>query len=252
MTDPSNSSFIPKRGPATQKRRVVSRQVYIFTIGSYILLFATLLASGGVFLFDRYVDKQFEESVAELNSAIAAFSETDMQRVLDFDSRLSQAAGRLDASVSMVSVFEALEDATIDTVQVDGLTIVRDNDSKYVLEAAINTDSFDSTIFQRGVYKRNSSISSVEVSDVKKSPPSDNVSEEDQVAAARETALPLVTFSAVLEIPVSEVPYTVNVSDTVNTINDSYTIESDSTVDPDTETEEAGVEGDISGNQTDI
>ena len=216
MADLSSNSFIPKRGPVKHSRGTASRKVYVFTLISYVLMFATLLATGSVYLYAKYVDKQLESEVSALNTEINSFSEADMQKVLDFDRRLTQAYDRLNNSVSIVSVFEALESATIDTVKVKTLDIVRENDEKFILSATVETDSFDSTIFQRGVYQRNQTIESVMVSGVQAavedSGSEDSGSEEDV-----DLYTSPISFSVQLEVPLSAVPY-VDSSDQVQPI----------------------------------
>lgn len=202
MPAPSSNSFIPKRGPAKKKRKTTTRQVFIFTYISYILTFATLLAAGGVFIYERVVDQQLTDEIAALNQEIDSFSQTDMQRVTEFDQRLQQAAGKLDVSVSIASVFKALELATVETVKILDLDISRSFDDELNLVASIETDGFDSTIFQRGVYGRDKVISDVVVSDVVRAPAA-----EDAGGRVISDSQPIVTFTAELTVPVSGVPY---------------------------------------------
>lgn len=205
MSDLSNNSFIPKRGPSSKKRRgAPSRQVYVFTLVSYILMFATLIATGGVYLYGSYVDKQLSDQVTTLNDEIADFSESDMQKVLEFDLRLTQASDRLDNSVSILSVFEALEVAVIDTVQILSLDIEREGDELIVMEASIETDNFDSTIFQRGVYNRSQVISNVTISDVRNIN-NEGAPESNEILTILPTSV--VTFKATLDVPLSAVSY---------------------------------------------
>jgi len=199
MPDLSNNSFIPKRGPAIAKHGKGSRQIYVFTVASYVTMFATLLAAGGVYLYGAYIDRQLTSEIAALNTEISSFSEADMQRVIDFNLRLQEARGRLDHSVSIASLFEALEAATIDTVQIETFNLHREGDEKLVLKSEIETDSFDSTMFQRGVYQRDQSIQSVEVTDVKKG--GRDTGQEDQIDQS------VISFTANLEVPLSSVPY---------------------------------------------
>ncbi|MCB9818405.1 hypothetical protein H6787_02860 [Candidatus Nomurabacteria bacterium] len=207
MADLSNSSFIPKRGPVKQKKRSSSRKVYIFTLVSYTLMFATLLGAGGVYLYSNYIDRLLETEVTNLYSEIRSFDEAQMLNVQDFNARLSQASDRIDNSVSVGSIFSALEAATIGTVKIDSLSLVREFDEKFLLNASIQTDSFDSTIFQRGVFTRNNEVvTSVAINNLRASGLGGGlaVSEED----GDEYTAP-VTFDVELEIPISTVPYTV-------------------------------------------
>jgi len=167
-------------------------------------MFATLLASGSVLLYGKYVDKQLNSEVVALNTEINSFSEAGMQEVLEFDKRLGQAYGRLNNSVSIVSMFDALEDATIDTVRIASLDLTREKDEKFVLDVSVETDSFDSTIFQRGVYQNNKVIDSVEISAVQ------SAKVEDKSGTSVSSGTPLIMFRAQIEIPLSSVPYVEN------------------------------------------
>jgi hypothetical protein len=201
MQGSSNNSFIPKRGTSKRKQTGGVRQIFIFTYVSYILMFAALLSSAGIFLYTQLVTGQLDTEIEALNSEISSFSQADMQRVTRFDLRLSQAKDRLDNSVSVASVFEALQAATIDTVQLETLTMLRDGDEKFIINAAVQTDSFDSTIFQRGVYLRNETIQNVEISAVQ------SLITTGKVASTQGSELkPVVSFIALLEIPLSDVP----------------------------------------------
>jgi hypothetical protein len=199
MQGSSDNSFIPKRGAAKRKQIGGSRQIYIFTYISYILMFATLLSSGGVYLYAQYINGQLDSEIETLNAEIGSFSQADMERVTQFDLRLTQAKDRLENSVSVASIFEALQSATIDTVQIESLTMEREGDEQFVIDALVQTNSFDSTIFQRGVFMRNETIQSVDISDVQ------NVLATEDVEGLGVATKPVVSFKALLEIPLDDV-----------------------------------------------
>ena len=185
-------------------------------------MFATLIASAGVYLYGNYIDQQMNDAVTALNTEIGSFEESDMQRVLEFDLRLTQAYGRLDNSVSIVSVFDALEAATVDTVQVVSLNMKRKGDEIFVLEAAIATDNFDSTIFQRGVYQRNQTISNVVISDIQNSIVSNTINPQEDSSGVQSD---VINFKATLEVPLSSVPYVVSVGQSQPIVITQPTIE---------------------------
>jgi len=199
MQGSSDNSFIPKRGAAKRKQIGGSRQIYIFTYISYILMFATLLSSGGVYLYAQYINGQLDSEIESLNAEIGSFSQADMERVTQFDLRLTQAKDRLDNSVSVASIFEALQSATIDTVQIESLTMEREGDEQFVVDALVQTNSFDSTIFQRGVFMRNETIQTVDISEVQ------NVLATEDVEGLGVATKPVVSFKALLEIPLDDV-----------------------------------------------
>jgi hypothetical protein len=201
MPDPSNNSFIPKRGPTPRgKHGPASRRVYIFTIVSYIILFATILASGGVFFYTSYITQERNLKVSELNKAINSFSEAGMNEVLAFDARLQQASDRLNSSVSVLAMFKALEESTINTVEIQSLEMKRQADDEYILTASIQADSFDATIFQRDTYQDNQTISEVSFSEVNA-----DLAQDEESGQVQEE--PVITFAATLHVPVGKVLY---------------------------------------------
>ena len=200
MPNTPSSSFIPKQGPAKRSRQVVSRQVHIFTVLSYILFFGALIASAGVFLYAKHAQNQLRNEVTALDAAIANFSSEKMEQVKAFNIRLIQAEGRINNSVSAVSILESLEVSTAQSVAIESLTLKRVEDEKFRLTASIATDSFDSALFQRGLYERNPIIQSVAFKDVGLGNES---SEEDAPSSG-------VSFKAEIEVPLAAIPYTPN------------------------------------------
>lgn len=203
MADFSQSSFIPKQG--TAKRRVVNspRRVYVFTVVSYVVLFATLLAAGLVFLYHTYVNHQLEKETIAFNQAIASFDDTKLQQVLAFDGRLQQAKGRLDTSVSFVSILQVLADTAVETTQIDKVSIKREDDTNYLLTASVGADSFDSTLFQRRMYDQANLVSDVQVGSVEAAVSDTEAGDESDTAKVA----PII-FEAKLTIPLSGVLYT--------------------------------------------
>jgi len=202
MADLSNSSFIPKQGPVKKRRRSASRKVYFFTMICYVAFFATLLGSAGVYFYGDLVDRQLEDEVIALNNEISSFSETDMQRVREFDLRLQQANDRLNKSASIVSIFNSLEAATINTVSLNSLSLERENDELFTMAVNIDTDSFDSTIFQREVYGQNNTVGSITIESLQSSGlDSSTLDDNDEEDGAE------VSFIAEIEIPIDAVPY---------------------------------------------
>lgn len=203
MEGSSNNSFIPKRGPANRPKRVASQQVYIFTLICYVVFFATLVATAGLFLYSRYIDSQFQSEVGAFAVEIQRFKDSDLNRVLDFDRRLSQVSSRVEHSVSLSSVFTALEKATIKTVQIKELKLERNQDADFELLATIKTDDFDSSIFQREMFEQDNVVSSVDIAEIKVGSTADDEDVKNNVPSD----LSEVTFVAKLGVPVASVPF---------------------------------------------
>ncbi len=211
MPGSSNGSFIPKRNPVKRSRKSASRKVYAVTFVSYILIFATLLASAGVFMYNRFIDKQLETSVTVLNNEINNFDENEMQEVRNFDLRLKQVSDRVSKNISIASLFDSLEKAVVGKVQFLTLNIDRVGDVGLELEASVMTDSFDSSLFQRDIFEKNSDIfSSVSVNSVELSEQNNSDNTENQGDA--------VTFKAELTTDLESVLY--SPSDNISDLQD--------------------------------
>jgi len=204
MPDPSNSSFIPKRGPAKKNHSAASKRIYLFTVVSYVMLFSSLLATGGVYFYKEMMQDAFDEEVALLDKEIRTFNKADMDRVLDFDNRIRQAKSRFDVSVSLATVFSAIESATAQTAKINSLTIEREEDTRLLVRGEMITDSFDSTIFQRRAFQDNGVISTVEIADINAA----NVDGGGQ--GVNNAAQKNLTFKATLGFPIANISATIN------------------------------------------
>lgn len=207
-----SSSFIPKRNPIKKTRKVVSRRIYTVTIVSYVLLFSTLIAAAGVFMYKLYATRQLNEEVAALSDEINRFDNSELKRVKDFDARLTLVADRVTRNVSIASLFTALENATIGTVSFDSLSLERNQDADVTVNAAIRTDTFDSSMFQRGIFKQNPIVSGVVVGNLQKGgllvDERDGVVNRNQITDGLNTEV--VTFDATISVGLDAIPYEPN------------------------------------------
>jgi hypothetical protein len=194
----NSSSFIPKRGTKKHTRRLRNVNIYILTIVSYVLFFAALGASAFVYFYEQNYANKLNEEIAQMSVAVSDFKEADMQRVQEFDARLRQANNRLENSASVVGVLSAIESATIDTVRFNSLSIEREFDTNYIVEADIDTDSFDSAIFQRDVIAGFEAVEEIEVGDV---------SLMQSANQSGQTLAQSLSLRALLSVPLSAVPY---------------------------------------------
>lgn len=197
MDSSPDNSFIPKRGPSSKPKHVTSRQVYLFTIVSYLLFFGALVASGGVFFYERYVTEQLQQEVVALDEEIGLFRESDMEAVRNFENRLDYTAERVAASVSLVSLFEVLEAATAESAQITDMTVERNGDNYYAVTANMQTDTYDSSFFQREFYEQLPLTNVTMLENVLI-----NTTPEESTTANG----PTVTFTAVLGVPVADIP----------------------------------------------
>lgn len=167
MSEPLNSSFIPKRNVNRPSRQNATQRVFVGTLLIQILFFATLLATLGVLVYEKNLKEKLNTEIISFNNEISTFSEVEMERVIDLDNRMNQVSNRLTHTASIVSIFEAMEESTLQTVQIQNLKLDRVDDSQFTLESSMETDSFDSVMFQRGVLERNDNLVVTKVADLK-------------------------------------------------------------------------------------
>jgi hypothetical protein len=192
-----NTSFIPKQGPVRRKHQTVSRTVYLLSAVSYVVFAAATVASIGAFLYKKHIESQLTESITLLREEIQSFDEDKMNEVRTFNIKLAQVRDRLDNSASIESLFDTLEAATAQSVSLSVLELDRFGDTNMVMKVKAETDSFDSSQFQRGIFEGDDVTKSVTVEDlviVERSRGEDSPS----VAG--------VSFVAEITVPISEVP----------------------------------------------
>lgn len=168
MPGSQNSSFIPKHTPTKAERKKTPRQLFIGTLIVRILFFAVLIASVGAFAYERRLSNQLDIEIAAFKAAVGSYEadEVRLQEVLNTDKRLAQAADKLSTSISALALLRAFESATINTVQISSLNLIRTIDEGIKVEAEILTDSFDSVLFQRSILQENEVLKNVALSDV--------------------------------------------------------------------------------------
>jgi hypothetical protein len=179
--------------------KTATRQIHLFAVLAYMAFATSFIAAVGVSLYKNHIEKQHADEVNKLNESIKGFSDADMERVREFDGRLNQTRDRLSNGISVVSVFDAIEDATVKSVSLEDLYLKKEPDASISIVATVSTDSFDSSLFQRGVFERNEVITSVDISELALLEPGEDASIPAGVA-----------FSAKLLIPASSVPIKVD------------------------------------------
>lgn len=200
MNDLSNSSFIPKQNTLKAKRRIVSHQVYVLSILSYTLVVIALIGATGIFFYDLYAKRALAAEQATLSEEVKVFSQSDMDTVTALDARLGATADLVTSNISFRGVLEAIEDSTIDTIRFLDLSITNKDNAHIALDASIETDTFDSAIFQRSVYARAENIASITVDDAK-------IALGGNPAEPGVTTKPVISLTALFTVDPITVPY---------------------------------------------
>ena len=168
-------SFIPKQPKARSSRGGGIRKIYVFSYVSYVLFFGTLLAVIGLFLFQV----QLERSLANLKSDLAierdSFSQSDIERVREFEQRIVVATELLNEHVAPSQIFAALEQNTVRPVELSEFSFER-NGQLFDMNVSGVARSFNDLLFQREVLGNVGLLSGAEIVDI-----SFGVTEDDEV-----------------------------------------------------------------------
>jgi hypothetical protein len=199
----SQSSFIPKRGATRAKRRKPTKRIFLFSLVSYSLIFASLLASGASYLYKNYSISILQNEVVLLNSEINTFSVRDLSVVSEFDLTLRRATDRFNNSASVAAVLDELDLATAQPVQIVSLTMERSGDQNMLVVAKVVAQSFDGALFQRELFNLNESLfSDVVFEDVSKI-----TNQDEGRGTVTTTNQELVTFTATVQVPIQSLSY---------------------------------------------
>ena len=110
------TSFIPKK-PIVAERAVRTASVGILTIISFFVLFAVLLATGGLYFYKGIVAKNIAEMEKSLDLAKNDFEPSKITELQLLDRRLIASTDILSHHLAISPVFQALSAITMKTVR---------------------------------------------------------------------------------------------------------------------------------------
>lgn len=163
----SGSSFIPKR--PTQKKPVAKsfRKIYVLSYVSYLVFFTTLLAAGGVFLYQLSLTSELNGLKEDLVAQRDQFNQADLDRVRNLDYRIDAARQLVNNHASLLTVLNALDETIADPVQLLSFNYNRTEDPRRPrLALSAIASQFDEVIFQERVLSGNAVTSNFAVADV--------------------------------------------------------------------------------------
>lgn len=155
MATTPRSSFIPKQVTSAIPKKV--RRTRVFSIIGFVatvLLVASLLASGGVFLYKDISLRKLTDAVNELNKQEQKFSEEDIIKVHNFDKRIKIAEDLLNAHIVPSKILEALEITTKQSVQYDSFSYKRRPSGNAEVGLTGVTDEFSKVALQSMQYSK--------------------------------------------------------------------------------------------------
>jgi len=110
------TSFIPQK-PIVKERTSSSQPVSIFLIISLFVLFAVLLATGGLYFYKGVMEKSITNMENTLNLAKNRFEPAKIAELQVLDKRLRASSEILSKHIVTTPIFDVLEKLTMKTVR---------------------------------------------------------------------------------------------------------------------------------------
>jgi hypothetical protein len=204
MPDVTNSSFIPKRTPTQKTRPTRRKNFFLFSIVSYAMFVAAPIASGVVFIYERYTEKIFNQAVVDLDASIQNFNEADLERVIEFDARTKQVEEFLFGQVSFTRAIQILEENITPGIQFLNLKFTHTESGDVLVSASAAAENFDAVLFQKELVAQMESITKGEVIKFTYTPPNADTASDEVITAANaaeEDSDKPIKFSLLISIP---------------------------------------------------
>lgn len=155
MAEAPRSSFIPKQISGTTPVTVRRKRVFsVMNFISGVFLIGAILAAGGVFFYNSYLERTLALQRDALNEEYRKFDEGEIASVKAFDQQLKLAGHLLDRHASPSSLLDALEVNTKASVQYTSFDYERRPSGGITLNITGTTDEFGKLSLQWMAYLR--------------------------------------------------------------------------------------------------
>ncbi|MFA6257816.1 MAG: hypothetical protein WC671_02265 [Candidatus Paceibacterota bacterium] len=111
------TSFIPKKPIIKEESIDSARSISIFFIISLFIFFTVLVATGGLYFYERILVKKITGMGDTLNLAKNRFEPSKITELQTFDKRLISSSEILSKHITIIPIFNALEQLTMKSVR---------------------------------------------------------------------------------------------------------------------------------------
>lgn len=152
------TSFIPKKSlssAGTIKR--AAKRVDILFLVSMIAFLAAIALSGGVFIYGKFVDSNITKKTALLEEAKASFNPELISELSRLSRKMTAAEELLANHVSAASIFRAVSETTLKSIQFEDFTYEYEAD-KVTVSMRGKANGFGSIALQSDLFGKNKII----------------------------------------------------------------------------------------------
>jgi len=156
MDQEFQTSFIPKKTVEPQKTKMKTSPGILNTV-SFILLVASIVMAGGVYLYRDTLSKRVDEMRTSLDRARNIFEPTLLADLEVLDRRIDAATEILKGHLAVSPIFKVLEDITLPTVRYIDFTYEIDAVNPNVIHVMMTGEavSYDVITLQSDLFSQN-------------------------------------------------------------------------------------------------
>lgn len=164
------TSFIPKspitsNSSSSYKPEGASSFSIIGTISTLFFVIA-LLVSGGLFGYQKYMNREIQKVQVALSEARTAFQSEDNEKIILVSNQLKSIKGLLNNHTTVSPVFALLEKQTLPTVRLTSFVFSRDSLGEVIISIEGEAQSYASLAQQTKVFGEAGYLKKLEVTDI--------------------------------------------------------------------------------------
>jgi len=151
------TSFIPQK---TYKKTIAKKRNYgglLMGIVGFIFI-VTILVAGTLFLYNRYLSKEIETMSQSLEREKGSLEKEVIKKLSLIDKRIEASKLILNNHVSLVPLFDLLEQNTLQKVAFQELSLTPGEDGWWNLSLKGKTNSYASVALQSDIFGKNKNM----------------------------------------------------------------------------------------------
>jgi hypothetical protein len=159
MQERVKTSFIPKASLEVEREHhATSNPVALANIVTGALLILTILASAGIYLFERYTAQNIVSKQATLERSRAAFEPATIKELYRLNVRIESGKKLLEHHVALSHLFDDLEGRTLSTVRFNEFTYAETNPGRILLTMSGAARSFNTVALQSQEFSKSTIV----------------------------------------------------------------------------------------------
>lgn len=151
-----NTSFIPKKPTASIQGTVSSGEkgINFITLLATVIFLAAVLFAAGVFMYKLTIEQRISQQLSDLEKVRQSFEPNFISQATRLNERIVSAQRILNKHLSPSSIFELLEEFTLQTVAFKSFDFQNNIDGDVMIKGQGEGDSFRSIVLQSDEFGR--------------------------------------------------------------------------------------------------